>query len=74
MTEILKNGGNNNYKLPHIGKKKIENLGQLLTQITTSRDLVQNILNGRQNAAIQEPTTQKAVIHEPVEEWNMIWM
>ncbi|XP_074336353.1 uncharacterized protein LOC141673503 [Apium graveolens] len=49
MTEILKNDGNNNYRLPHIGKKKLSNLGQLPNQLTIPGELVQGVLNKRNN-------------------------
>lgn len=58
MMEILKNGGNNNYKWPHIGKKQLANLGQLPTHITIPRDLVHGSLNGTGNEATEE--TQNA--------------
>ena len=29
MTEILKHGGNNNYKLPHMGKEKLQRLASI---------------------------------------------
>lgn len=45
MTEILKQKGNNNYKLPHIGKKRLERLGLLPTYITAPLDLVENALS-----------------------------
>ncbi|XP_074323258.1 uncharacterized protein LOC141660192 [Apium graveolens] len=46
MTDILKNGGNKNYKLPHIGKKRLERLGQLPSQMTAPLDVVEKALNG----------------------------
>ena len=46
MTDILKQGDNNNYKLPHIGKKRLERLGELPTQMTTPLDVVEKALNG----------------------------
>ena len=48
MTEILKNDGNNNYKLPHIGKRKLERLGQLPSVITAPLDVVEQALNKTQ--------------------------
>ncbi|XP_074356479.1 uncharacterized protein LOC141696200 [Apium graveolens] len=46
MTDILKNDGNNNYKLPHIGKKRLERLGQLPSQMIAPLDIVEKALNG----------------------------
>lgn len=53
MTEILKHGGNNNYKLPHIGKGRLKRLGQLPT---APLDLVEKVLNGTTNEARRIPT------------------
>ena len=44
MTEILRKDGNNNYKLPHIGKGKLERLGQLPTVLNAPLDVVQKAL------------------------------
>ncbi|KAK1384376.1 hypothetical protein POM88_022111 [Heracleum sosnowskyi] len=43
--EILKHDGNNNYKLPHIGKKKLQRLGQLPKVLTAPLDVVEKQLN-----------------------------
>ncbi|XP_074347665.1 uncharacterized protein LOC141686536 [Apium graveolens] len=49
MTEILKHRGNNNYKLPHMGKKKLERLGLLPTQINAPLYIVEKALSERTN-------------------------
>lgn len=48
MNEILKAKGNNNYQLPHIGKKRLERLGILPTYINAPLELVQDALQGLQ--------------------------
>ncbi|XP_021751380.1 uncharacterized protein LOC110717052 [Chenopodium quinoa] len=40
MTEILKVQGGNKYKLPHMNKKKLENLGELPNNIPVQKELV----------------------------------
>lgn len=44
MLEILKVKGGNNYKDPHIEKHILERLGQLLTEVKVSDQLVVDIV------------------------------
>ena len=52
MTEILKHGGNNNYKLPHMGKEKLQRLGLLPTQISAPLYIVEKVLNETTNGNV----------------------
>ncbi|XP_026383234.1 uncharacterized protein LOC113278679 [Papaver somniferum] len=45
MVEVLKLRGGNNYKLQHIGKKKLARIGELPTQIEVDKNLVKDATN-----------------------------
>ena len=46
MHEVIKDFGGNNYKLPHMGKEKLEKYGTLSLQLGCDRDIVEKaILN-----------------------------
>ncbi|XP_026378713.1 uncharacterized protein LOC113273165 [Papaver somniferum] len=45
MVEVLKLHGGNNYKLQHIGKKKLARIGELPTQIEVDKNLVKEATN-----------------------------
>lgn len=45
MREIMKHGGSNKYKIPHVNKDRLEREGRLPTQVSCDYDLVQSVMN-----------------------------
>ena len=45
MLEILKVKGGNNYKIPHIGKHRLERAGMLPTKVEIPRELVNEVVD-----------------------------
>ncbi|GAA0151904.1 hypothetical protein LIER_10521 [Lithospermum erythrorhizon] len=45
MKEIIKIGGSNRYKIPHIGKGRLERIGCLPQQISVEPTLVESVVN-----------------------------
>ena len=44
MVEILKVKGGNNYKIPYIGKQRLERMGMLPTKVEIPRELVNEVV------------------------------
>jgi hypothetical protein len=40
---MIENDGSNNYKIPHMGKEKLVQVGQLLTSLSIDLDLIQRV-------------------------------
>ncbi|XP_048502969.1 uncharacterized protein LOC125498744 [Beta vulgaris subsp. vulgaris] len=51
MLEVLNCDGGNKYKNPHKGKKKLDNLGLLPTEVEVPEDLIQKTMEHLQDAA-----------------------
>lgn len=45
MREIMKQGGSNKYKIPHVNKGRLERESRLPTRVSCDYDLVQNVMN-----------------------------
>ena len=45
MVEILKNEGGNNYKIPHMGKRRLDEQGQLPNNIEVPDEVIANAVN-----------------------------
>lgn len=45
MRQVMKIGGSNKYKIPHVNKATLENKGHLPTQITCDSAIVENVTN-----------------------------
>ena len=43
MLDILKEGGDNTYNIPHINKKKMDREGKLKTEVLVSEDMMELI-------------------------------
>ena len=46
MNSIIDDSGNNNYKIPHMGKERLENLGQLPTVLDATDRAAKYLLDG----------------------------
>jgi len=49
LIEVMKDGGGNRYKIPHMDKDRLEALGMLPKSLTVDRQLYENVMQSLSN-------------------------
>jgi hypothetical protein len=63
MIEVMKDGGGNRYKIPHMDKDKLEALGMLPKTLSCDRQLYEDVISSLgQNHAHDDPYIAADVI------------